>query len=168
MALFKFNLKHQDCIDSHKSFYNEDFEVLPMRRRNYFDIFPLNLLIAYIDPPGSGEWDGIISTNGKKIVMTEGKMLNLAKHKKVYEFNLDEIDSITSSYYGITMIFKNHVKGLTKSKGNYFLKYFIFIFSFSIAFMLQSFLFKGKIADIHLKDDFKNEDKFKSLLKLED
>ena len=91
MALFKFNLKHQDCIDSHKSFYNEDFEVLPMRRRNYFDIFPLNLLIAYIDPPGSGEWDGIISTNGKKIVMTEGKMLNLAKHKKVYEFNLDEI-----------------------------------------------------------------------------
>ncbi|MDC0005389.1 hypothetical protein OAE42_01620 [Gammaproteobacteria bacterium] len=164
MALFKINLKHQDCIDSHKSFYNEDFEVLPMRRRNYFDIFPLNLLIAYADPPGSGEWEGIISTNGKKIVMTEGKWLNLAKHKKVYEYKLDEIDSITSSHYGITLILKNHVKGLTMSKGNYFLKYFILIGSLFIAFMLQSFLFKGKIAEIHLRNEFKNEDKFKSLL----
>jgi hypothetical protein len=166
MALFKLTLKHQDAIDSHKPFYDGDFEVLPMTRRNYFDIFPLNIVIAYADPPGSGEWDGIISTNGKKIVLTESKWANIAKHKKVYEYNLDEIDSITPNMYGLTMTLKNHVKGLTKSKGNYFLKYPLFLFSFGLAFMLQSFLFKGKIAEIHLKNDFKNEDKFKSLLNI--
>jgi len=166
MAFFKLTLKHEDAIDSHKSFYSEHFEVLPMKRRNYFDIFPLNVLIAYIELPGSGEWDGIISTNGKKIVITESKWANPAKHKKVFEFNLDEIDSIIPSFYGITMTLKSHVKGLTKSKGNYFLKYFIFICSIGIAFILQSFLFKGKIADIHLQNDFKNEDKFKALLNI--
>lgn len=166
MALFKFSLKHQDAIDSHQPFYDGDFEVLPMKRRNYFDIFPLNILIAYVDLPFSGEWDGIISTNGKKIVLTESKWSNVAKHKKVYEYSLDELDSITSNMYGLTMTLKNHVKGLTKSKGNYFLKYFIFLFSLGIAFLLQSFLFKGNIAEIQLENDFENEDKFKSLLNI--
>ncbi len=163
---FKLLLNHQDAIDSHKSFYSEDFEVLPTERRCYFDIFPINIVTSFADFPGANEWDGIISTNGKKIVMTESKWKNPAEHKKVYEYSLDEIDSIASDHYGLTMTLKSHVKGLTKSKGNHFLKILIFFCTFGIAYMLQSFLFKGNVVDMHLKNDFNNEDKFKTLLNI--
>jgi len=162
MALFKLTLKHQDAIDSHQPFYDGNFEVLPMRRRGFFDIFPLNLLFAYADM-APGEWDGIISTNGKKIVITQSKWRDQAKHKKVYEFDLDEIESIKSSYIGLTLILKNHVKGLTMSKVNYFLKYPLVILTLG-GFL--HFLLKGKLSEIHLKNDFENEDKFKSLLNI--
>lgn len=162
MALFKLTLKHQDAIDSHQPFYDGNFEVLPMRRRGFFDIFPLSLLFAYADM-APGEWDGIISTNGKKIVITQSKWRDPAKHKKVYEFDLDEIESIKSSYLGLTLILKNHVKGLTMSKVNYFLKYPLVILTLGGVF---HFLLKGKLSEIHLKNDFENEDKFKSLLNI--
>ena len=127
MPLFRFVLKHEHAIESHKPFYNnDDFEVVLMQRRNYFDIFPLNVIIEYGNPPFTTEWDGIISTDGKKIVITESKWRRADQHKKVFEYNLDEIDSMTFGYADLYLTLKNHVKGLTMSKGNYFLKYLIF------------------------------------------
>ena len=84
MALFKFNLTHEDAIKSHQSFYSDTFEVLPMRRCGYFDIFPLNVLIAYAGVNGGGEWDGIISTDGKKIVIKSNfSLFDLLKKYKL-------------------------------------------------------------------------------------
>ena len=166
MPLFRFILKHEHAIESHKSFYNnDDFEVVLMQRRNYFDIFPLNVILAYANAPFTTEWDGIISTDGKKIVITEGKWRRADQHKKVFEYNLDEIDSMTFNYNELYLNLKNHAKGLTMSKGNYFLKYLIFFGTFSFAMFFQTYLFKGKFAKIYLENGFNNRDKFASLLK---
>ena len=166
MPLFRFVLKHEHAIESHKPFYNnDDFEVVLMQRRNYFDIFPLNVIIEYANPPFTTEWDGIISTDGKKIVITESKWRRADQHKKVFEYNLDEIDSMTFGYADLYLTLKNHVKGLTMSKGNYFLKYLIFFGTLSFAMFFQTYLFKGKIAKISLQNGFNNRDKFVSLLK---
>ena len=169
MALFRFIVKHEHAIESHKSFYdNDDFEVLLMKRRQYFDVFPLNLLIAYADPPFTTEWDGIISTDGKKIVITQSKWRRADQHKKVFEFSLDDIESMTFNYTDLNLTLKNHVKGLTMSKGNFLLKYLLFYVTLTIAMVFQTYLFKGKIAKIFLENNFDNRDKFVSLLKLDD
>ena len=166
MALFRFNLKHEHAVESHRPFYNnDDFEVVLMKRLNYFDIFPLNVLIAYADPPFTTEWDGIISTDGKKIVITQSKWRRSDQHKKIFEYNFDEVDSMSLNGYFLNLTLKNHVKGLTMSKGNYFLKYLIFFGTLAFAMFFQTYLFKGKIAKIYLENDFKNRDKFISLLK---
>ena len=165
MALFNLNLTHEDAIKSHQSFYSDTFEVLPMRRRGYFDIFPLNVLIAYAGVNGGGEWDGIISTDGKKIVITESKWANQAKHKKVFECNLDEVESMTHTGSRLSILFQNSIKGLTMAKGNYFLKYLIFFCTLSLAFVFASYFFKGNLLNVQLKNDFKNKEKFTSLLK---
>ncbi len=169
MALFRFIVKHEHAIESHKSFYdNDDFEVLLMKRRQYFDVFPLNLLIAYADPPFTTEWDGIISTDGKKIVITQSKWRRADQHKKVFEFSLDDIESMTFNYTDLNLTLKNHVKGLTMSKGNFLLKYLLFYVTLTFAMFFQTYIFKGKIAKIFLENDFDNRDKFVSLLKLDD
>ena len=166
MPLFRFVVKHEHAIESHKPFYNnDDFEVVLMTRRQYFDVFPLNLILAYADAPFTTEWDGIISTDGKKIVITESKWRRADQHKKVFEYNLDEIDSMTFNWADLNFTLKNHVKGLTMSKGNPFLKYLIFYGTLSFAMFFQTYLFKGNIAKIYLEDGFKNRDKFVSLLK---
>tara|TARA_Y100001968_G_C19281981_1_gene679707 strand:+ start:448 stop:957 length:510 start_codon:yes stop_codon:yes gene_type:complete len=169
VALFRFIVKHEHAIESHKSFYdNDDFEVLLMKRRQYFDVFPLNLLIAYADPPFTTEWDGIISTDGKKIVITQSKWRRADQHKKVFEFSLDDIESMTFNYTDLNLTLKNHVKGLTMSKGNFLLKYLLFYVTLTFAMFFQTYIFKGKIAKIFLENDFDNRDKFVSLLKLDD
>ena len=108
MPLFRFIVKHEHAIESHKPFYNnDDFEVVLMTRRQYFDVFPLNLILAYADAPFTTEWDGIISTDGKKIVITESKWRRADQHKKVFEYNLDEIDSMTFNWTDLNFTLKN-------------------------------------------------------------
>ena len=72
---------------------------------------------------------------------------------------------MTFGYADLYLTLKNHVKGLTMSKGNYFLKYLIFFGTLSFAMFFQNYLFKGKIAKISLQNGFNNRDKFVSLLK---
>ena len=159
---------HDESIESHQSFYNEDFEVVKFTRKDYFEIFPLSVLIAYASPPGGGNWDGLISTDGKKIVITKSSYFNGASNKKSFEHSLSEIESIAHKWneHDIKFVFKNNIKGLTMSEGNQFLKYVIFFCTFSLAYMLQSFLFRGNILEIDPNDEFGNLDKFKSLLNL--
>jgi hypothetical protein len=163
------NLKHDEAISSHQCFYNEneDFEVMPMERQGYFQIFPLNIVLAYADNTGIGNWDGIISTNGKKIVVTRSKWIDKAKHKKVFEHSLDDIESVTSPWGNdLNVIYKNNVEGLTRSKGNYFLKFLLFFGTLLMAFFLQNYLFKGNFLLVDLDNDFKNLDKFKSMINI--
>lgn len=166
MALFKILLKHEDAIASHKVFYEGDFAVTEMERRSYFDIFPLNLVTAYVDLPGGNEWDGLISTDGKKIVMTEGKWRDKSAHKKVYQFSLDDIESIEANYNILNMLLKKPSKGLTMKKSGYLVKLLLMVGSFFLLVPLQSFIFKGNFASVYLQDRFDAEDKFKSLLNL--
>ena len=160
---------HEQSIKSHQSFYDGDFEVVKFTRKDYFEIFPLNLLISYASPPGGGNWEGLISTDGKKIVITKSTYFDGASNKKFFEHSLNEIESIAHKWnkHDIKFLFKNNVKGLTMAEGNYFLKYLIFLGTFSVAYMLQGFIFKGKILEIDPDDGFGNLEKFKSLLNLE-
>ena len=121
-----------------------------MQRRNYFDIFPLNVIIDYANPPFTTEWDGIISTDGKKIVITESKWRRADQHKKVFEYNLDEIDSMTFGYADLYLTLKNHVKGLTMVKVT-ISSNTLFFGTLSFAMFFQTYLFKGKIGRFPFK-----------------
>jgi len=159
-----FKLSHEDAKSSHQSFYDGDFEVMPMERSGFWDVLPLNIILGFIDLPGQGEWGGIISTDGNKVVITESKWSNLAKHKKTFEFDINEIDTLTHNPTGLSIIFKNKIKGLTMAKVNFLIKWLLFICTCGIAVILTSILFKGQLLNISLDDQFENLEKFKSTL----
>jgi len=157
-------LSHEDAKSSHQSFYDGDFEVMPMERSGFWDVFPLNILLDIAELPFQGEWGGIISIDGNKVIITESKWSNLAKHKKTFEFDINEIDTLAHNPTGLSIIFKNKIKGLTMSKVNFLIKYLLFICTCGIAVILTPILFKGKLLNISLDDQFENLEKFKSIL----
>ena len=155
------SLSKEEAMSSHQPFYDGDFEVMPMERCNFWDFFPLNLVDSL---PGMGNWNGIISTDGKKVVITESKWSNRAKHKKVFTFEVNDIESISDGYRKISINFHQPIKKLTMASINPIIKLILFFGTIGIAGMLTSFVFKGKLLEIQLDDQFKNEDKFKNLL----
>ena len=167
MGLFKTKIKsHEELVASHQSFYNGEFEVLQMERKSFWDIFPLNLLIAYAEAPFPGEWKGIISTNGEKIIITQSKKMNATKHKKVFEFLVEDIDSYDRKW-NEKFMFKNKISGLTQTNVNYFLKYPIFICTIGACLFISPFahmFHNGRLLNLKYKDEFGNEEKFLKLL----
>jgi len=157
-------LSHEDAKSSHQSFYDGDFEVMPMERSGFWDVFPLNILLDIAELPFLGECCGIISIDGNKVIITESKWSNLAKHKKTFEFDINEIDTLAHNPTGLSIIFKNKIKGLTMAKVNFLIKYLLFICTCGIAVILTPILFKGKLLNISLDDQFENLEKFKSIL----
>ena len=155
------NLKEDEAKASHGIFYNETFEVMPVERCNFWDIFPINLILALADGlPGTGNWGGIISTDGKKVVITQSKWSNLAKHKKIFEFNIEDIVSIEHKGNKVNLMLNKTIKGLTMAKVNYFIKLPLFIFTIGIAGLFTP-LFRGKFLVLDLDDQFKNLEAFK-------
>lgn len=159
------SLSIEEAMSSHQSFYDGDFEVMLMERCNFWDFFPLNLAMAFADSlPGMGNWNGIISTDGKKFVITESKWSNLAKHKKVFKFEINDIESISHGSRKTSINFNQPVKKLTMASVNPIVKTILFFGTIGIVALLTSFIFKGKLLEIQLDDQFGNEDRFKNLL----
>jgi hypothetical protein len=160
------SLNKEDATASHQSFYDGDFEVMPMERCNFWDFFPINLINVFVELPGMDNWNGIISTDGKKVVITESKWSNLAKHKKVFTFEVNDIESISDGYRKIGINFHQPIKKLTMASINPIIKLILFFGTIGIIALLTSFVFKGKLLEIELDDQFENEKQFKNLLNI--
>ena len=100
----------------------------------------------------------------KKFVITESKWSNLAKHKKVFKFEINDIESISHGSRKTSINFNQPVKKLTMASVNPIVKTILFFGTIGIVALLTSFIFKGKLLEIQLDDQFGNEDRFKNLL----
>ena len=158
------NLKEDEAKASHAVFYTESFEVMPVERCNFWDFFPISLILSLIEGlPGTGNWGGIISTDGKKVVITQSAWSNLAKHKKTFEFDIEDIVSKEHKGKKINLMLNKTVKGLTMAKVNSFIKLLLFIFTIGIAGLFTP-LYRGKSLVLNLDDQFGNLEAFKARL----
>mgnify|MGYP001221987342 CR=1 FL=1 len=82
---------HDEAKFAHQSFYEGDFEVVSMARSGFSDYFPFSLAYGISD---IGSWRGLISTDGKKMVVTKSKALDLAKVKKSFEIEVADISKV--------------------------------------------------------------------------
>ena len=155
-------INHDEAKSSHQSFYDGNFEVMPMQRCGYWDFFPANIIMAIVDMPFMGDWSGLVSSDGLKVVITRSKWVDIAKHKKTFEFKVDDLNRIKFGPIKVTMKFGKRIKGLTILGVNPLIK-LVTIFPFVVGIFIPWFI-KGKTLQIRLNDQFKNKDQFRKLL----
>jgi len=122
MGIFKKILKkletsHEEAKTAHSSFYQDEFEISQMERRNFWDFFPMNLIFWYVEMPFVSNWDGLISSNGEKVVITRPKRTSytgdLKKVGRTYEISSATVNSIKIKKNKIRIKFNKRIKGIT-------------------------------------------------------
>ena len=98
-------ITQDEAKSAHKSFYDGDFEIMPMKRITYYHFQPLTFMniIGEIFGEGGflfGGWKALISTDGHKVVITRLKRSlkgllaeDLRQVGRTYEFKIDDIIS---------------------------------------------------------------------------
>jgi len=150
-------VKIEEAKFAHQKFYDGDFEVVLMARSGFYDFFPYSLFYGISD---AGSWNGLISTNGKKVVVTKSKYTDLAKIKKSFEFEVNDINEVKFNLLKARFKLKKKVSGLTMPNVHAFIK----LCTLGICIFIYPFLSK-KVFDIRIDNQFKNDDKFQNLLK---
>jgi hypothetical protein len=154
------SIKKDEAKYAHQDFYKGSFEVIPMKRSGFYDFPPFSFVYGISD---IGSWDGLISTNGKKVVVTKSAYTDLSKVVKKFEFDVSEIENKKIGVFKTTLTLKNKISGLTKGSILKSILIFPGIFFFIPAFFV--FFLPSKIFQFRLNNDFGNIEKFKALLK---
>lgn len=149
---------HDEAKFAHQSFYEGDFEVVSMARSGFSDYFPFSLAYGISD---IGSWSGLISTDGKKMVVTRSKALDLAKVKKSFEIEVADISKVKFNIAKTYFTFNKKIPGLTMPSVHWSIK-ILTIGVFTP--ILYPFLSK-KTLIIRIDDEFENKDAFADLLK---
>ena len=155
------SINHDEAKSAHQSFYDGDFEVMPMERCNYWDFFPASLIFAIVDMPFTSNWEGLVSTDGHKVIITRSKWSDLAKPKKTFEFKLDDLNFIKFGPVKITMKFDNKIKGLTMLGVNPLIKLASIV---TVVGIFIPLFIGGKVLQIKVDDQYQNKERLKSLL----
>ena len=155
----KLTIKEDEAKFIHQKYYNSDFEVIEIKRSGIFDFPPFSLVYGISD---IGSWDGLMSTDGHKFVVTKSAYMNLEKVKQVFEFERKDLEEIKKGTFKNTFSFKSNVKGLTKLPS--ILAVIFTVLSFYLVGLILFFVIKGKIFQFRPSNNFKNLDKFNSLL----
>lgn len=150
-------VSHDEAKFAHQDFYEDEFEVVLMQRSGYYDFFPYSLFHGVSD---IGSWEGLISTDGKKVVVTKSKYTNLAKVKKTFEFNVSDIREVKFGILKAYFKFDKKISGLTMP-GTYGV---IKLCSLGMLLFVYPFLPK-KVLQLRLDNQFKNVEPFSNLLK---
>jgi len=159
----KLTIKEDEAKFIHQKYYNSDFEVIEIKRSGIFDFPPFSLVYGISD---IGSWDGLMSTDGNKFVVTKSAYLNLEKVKQVFEFERKDLEEIKKGSFKTNFYFKSNVKGLTKISPIPALLFLIFSFFPPFIGLILFFVFKGKNYQIRPSNNFKNIEKFNSLLNI--
>ncbi|NBX69790.1 MAG: hypothetical protein EBR01_12615 [Proteobacteria bacterium] len=152
-------IKEQEAKHIHQKYYDDHFEVILMDRSGPWDFPPYSWAYGVSD---MGSWSGLISTNGKKIIITRSSFFDLSKVKKVYEFSKSDIIEYDAGIFKIKMTLRNKINGLTKGsplKTLCLLPGCCFIFPPIFALFMAS-----NRLEIRPKDEFDNLEKFKRML----
>ncbi len=142
----------EDAIKLHSPFYEGKFEVIPvMHLGSFYSWFILG--------PSSriNCWDGYLSTDGKKLVITESGWMKMGIIKNQWTLSLDSIETIRLKNDRIQLYTKEKNSGLTTlSFWEGILLFWCFFFPF--------FMANRKVAKFRLLSDFKNIDQIKQLI----
>ena len=154
------SITHDEAKYTHQNFYTGNFEVIRMKRSGKWDFPPLSFVYGLSD---FGSWDGLISTDGNKIVITKSAYANLAKVTDTYEFSIENLKAVKTGLFKTRLTLGEKIKGLSKGSALSSLLIFpgvtFFIFpAFVGMFMSQ------KIFEFRPEDEFKNLKQFNSLL----
>ena len=157
------SITHEEAKFAHQDYFSDDFEVIQITRSGLFDAPPFSFFYGLSD---IGSWDGLMSTDGSKIVVTKVGYIDLKKVKEVYVFNKSDIDTFNVGVFKTTIGLKNKIKGLTKQST---LKAILILFG-SILYILPGILvwkfMPSKILfQYRPENKFKNLDQFNELLK---
>ena len=128
-----------------------------MARSGFYDFFPYSMVYGVSD---IGSWGGLISTDGKKIVVTKSKYTDLAKIKKSFEFEVSDIDDVEFNLLKAHFKLNKEISGLTMPNIHAFIK----LCTLGMCIFLYPFLSK-KVLQIRIDNQFKNKDAFQDLLK---
>jgi len=155
------SIKKDEAKYAHQDFYKGSFEVIPMKRSGFYDFPPYSFFYGISD---FGSWDGLISTNGKKIVVTKSAYTDLSKVKQKFEFDVSEIEQSKFGAFKTTLTLKNKFKGLTKGSALRSVLIFPgFLFYFIPA--IVGYFLPSKIFQFRPDNQFGNVEKFNALLK---
>ena len=105
------SIKKDEAIYAHQDFYKGSFEVVQIKRSGVFDFPPFSFVYGISD---IGSWDGLISTNGKKIVVTKSAYTDLSRVVGKFEFNISDIIKTNIGVFKTTLTLRNNINGLTK------------------------------------------------------
>ena len=157
----KLTIKEDEAKFIHQKFYSGDFEVIEIERSGIFDFPPFSFVYGISD---IGSWNGLMSTDGNKFVVTKSATFNVAEIKEIFEFERKDLTMVKKGVFKTTLSFKQKVKGLTKISSIPALLFLILAFIPPFICLILFFIFKGKNFQFRPSNNFKNIEKFNSLL----
>jgi hypothetical protein len=107
----KLTIKEDEAKFIHQKFYSGDFEIIEIKRSGIFDFPPFSFVYGISD---IGSWDGLMSTDGNKFVVTKSAYFNVEEIKQIFEFDRKDLAAIKKGVFKTTLSFKAEIKGLTK------------------------------------------------------
>ena len=141
---------------AHQHYYDGDFEVVLMNRSGPADFPPFSFVYGASD---IGSWEGLISTDGKKVVVTKSSWKDVSKVKDVFEFSMSDVVKVKNGMTKLEITLDEPINGLTKDSG--FVR-FLFIFMLITAPLVL--LRSSKKVRFRLKNEFKNLENFKKMI----
>ena len=105
----KWNIKHPDAIEMHRDFYEKDFEVIKFEKCGSFSYG----LWEVAGGDAINAWEGLVSTDGDKVVFTKGGYFKEGKITKKWEISKTDIVSIKHGPFKTKIEFKDKHKGLS-------------------------------------------------------
>lgn len=147
------SITKEEAIFLHQDHYSGSFEILHFIRAGFWDFFPFSMVYGISD---WGGWQGLISTDGKKIVVSKSAWTNMSKVKKTFEFSVDEIEKVNFGFLRVSFKLNRKVSGLTMLGLPYLFKLIVFPQILGIL--------GGKFFQIKVQDNFDSDTGFQKLL----
>ena len=143
----------EDAIKLHSQFYSEKFEVIPVMHLGVFYSW-------FILGPSSRAncWDGYLSTDGKKIVISESGWMKMGVIKKQWTLKSETLETIRFDGDKIKVFTHERQGGLTT------LSFWEGIALLFLCACIPFFMANRKVAKFRLLDNFKNIEQVKDLI----
>jgi len=159
------SITHDEARFAHQKFYSNEFEVIVIQRRGWWDFPPMSFAYGVSD---IGSWQGLISTDGQKVVITRSSYTNLSEVKSVFEFEKKDIENIETGIFKTTITLSNEVESLTKPSTLHVILICIGFLFYVVPgiFLLKKFprKFFAYRETPSIGTGFDNSDKFKKML----
>ena len=101
---------HEQAKALHAQFHEKIYDVAKIKKSASFDVPPWSFFYGASD---IGGWDGILSTDGQKLVITKGGYFKEGKVTASWVISKDEIASVKVGVFKTKITFKQPIKGLT-------------------------------------------------------
>lgn len=145
---------------SHQDYYDGEFEVVPMTRSGWYDFPPFSWAYGISD---FGSWGGLVSTDGKKIVVTQSKYADRDEIKNIFEISKSDIEKVEIGLFKTTLTLKNKVSKLTK--GSVLTVLLITVgYAYILPGLILSRVLPSKLFQFRVSNEFKNLERFNALL----